>query len=94
MKKKTLVVVHKEFLMNQWIERISQFLPDARIGIIQANKVKVDNCDIVIGMLQSISQRNYPENTFDSFGLNILDEIHNFSQVIVTAELSKNFNTI
>ncbi|GIS52506.1 MAG: hypothetical protein Ct9H90mP28_2220 [Paracoccaceae bacterium] len=79
MKKKTLVVVHKEFLMNQWIERISQFLPDARIGIIQANKVKVDNCDIVIGMLQSISQRNYPENTFDSFGLNILDEIHNFA---------------
>jgi len=78
-KKKTLVIVHKEFLMNQWIDRISQFLPDARIGIIQANKINIDNCDIVIGMLQSISQRNYPEDTFDSFGLNILDEIHNFA---------------
>lgn len=78
-KKKTLVVVHKEFLMNQWIERINQFLPNARIGIIQANKIKIDNCDIVIGMLQSISQKNYPENTFSSFGLNILDEIHNFA---------------
>ena len=27
LKKKTLVIVHKEFLMNQWIERIQQFLP-------------------------------------------------------------------
>ena len=29
LKKKTLVIVHKEFLMNQWIERIEQFLPEA-----------------------------------------------------------------
>ena len=29
---KTIVIVHKEFLMNQWIERIEQFLPDARVG--------------------------------------------------------------
>lgn len=78
-KKKTLVIVHKEFLMNQWLERIAQFLPDARVGVIQANKVKLDDCDIVIGMLQSISQRDYPENTFDSFGLNIFDEVHHTS---------------
>ena len=28
--KKTFIIVHKEFLMNQWIERIEQFLPHAR----------------------------------------------------------------
>ena len=34
-KRKTLIIVHKEFLMNQWIERIKEFLPNARIGKIQ-----------------------------------------------------------
>ena len=35
LKKKTIVVVHKDFLMTQWRDRIKQFLPDARIGKIQ-----------------------------------------------------------
>lgn len=74
LKKKTLVVVHKEFLMNQWIERIQQFLPDARIGKIQGQTIDIENKDIVIGMLQSLSMKDYHSNTFDSFGLNIVDE--------------------
>lgn len=75
-KKKTLVIVHKEFLLNQWKERIEQFLPNARIGIIQANKYDVDNCDIVIGMLQSISGKIYAMDAFDSFGMVAIDECH------------------
>ena len=58
LKVKTLVVVHKEFLVNQWKERIKQFLPDAKIGKIQSNKIYIDGYDIVIGMLQSISRLN------------------------------------
>ena len=48
--KKTLIIVHKEFLMNQWIERINEFLPTANMGEIQASvcDVKKDK-DIVIG---------------------------------------------
>lgn len=65
-KKKTLVIVHKEFLMHQWKERIEQFLPGARIGIIQQNIVDIEDKDIVLGMLQSISQKDYPmESAFD-----------------------------
>jgi superfamily II DNA or RNA helicase len=82
MKKKTFVLVHKEFLMNQWIERISggpdspAFLPGARIGRIQGKIIDIENKDIVIGMIQSISMKEYPLNTFDSFGMVILDESH------------------
>ena len=64
--------------MEQWIERIEQFLPDARIGIIQQNKVKVEGKDIVIAMIQSISMKNYPMEIFDQFGLSIFDECHPF----------------
>lgn len=76
MGKKTLIVVHKEFLMNQWRERIDQFLPNARIGLIQQDKVDITDKDIVLAMLQSISMKEYPIDTFDSFGLVILDEVH------------------
>lgn len=74
LRKKTLVVVHKSFLLNQWIERIEQFLPGARVGRIQGPDVDIDDKDIVIGMLQSLSMKEYPKHTFDSFGLSIYDE--------------------
>jgi superfamily II DNA or RNA helicase len=76
LKKKTLVIVHKSFLLNQWIERIQQFLPDARVGKIQGQVVDIDDKDIVIGMLQSLSQKEYPDDMFNSFGLSIYDETH------------------
>ena len=77
-RKKTLIVVHKEFLMNQWIERIREFLPGARIGIIQQNKVDIEDKDIVLAMLQSLTVRkeSYPKETFDSFGFTVFDECH------------------
>jgi superfamily II DNA or RNA helicase len=76
---KTLVVVHKEFLMNQWIERIRQFVPEARIGRLQQNTVDVDDKEIVVAMIHSIALRSYPEGTFDGFGLTIVDECHHVS---------------
>jgi superfamily II DNA or RNA helicase len=74
LKKKTLVIVHKDFLLRQWVERIEQFLPDARVGRIQADIIDVENKDIVIGMLQSISMKEYPLSLFQEFGLAIFDE--------------------
>lgn len=76
---KTLVIVHKSFLLNQWIERIEQFIPNARVGRIQGPIIDVENKDIVIGMLQSLSMKEYPPGTFDSFGLSIYDEVHHLS---------------
>ena len=76
LRKKTIIIVHKEFLMNQWIERIQEFLPDARIGKIQGNVFDVDDKDIVIGMLQSLYAKDFGNLAFDSFGLTIIDEVH------------------
>jgi superfamily II DNA or RNA helicase len=76
LKKKTLIIVHKEFLMNQWIERIRDFVPSARVGKIQASVFDIEDKDIVIGMIQTIYSREYASNTFNSFGLTIIDEVH------------------
>ena len=87
--KKTLVIVHKEFLMNQWIERIQQFLPKARVGKIQGPIIDIDDKDIVIGMLQSLSMKEYPASTFESFGLTIIDEVHHISSEVFSNSLFK-----
>jgi len=89
LKKKTLVIVHKEFLMNQWIERIEQFLPSAKVGRIQGQTLDIAGKDIVIGMLQSLSMKEYPENTFHSFGLTIVDECHHISSEVFCRSLQK-----
>lgn len=87
--KKTIVIVHKEFLMNQWIERIQQFLPGARIGKIQGQVIDIDNKDIVLCMLQSLVLKEYPSSTFDSFGLTIIDEVHHISSETFSNALFK-----
>jgi superfamily II DNA or RNA helicase len=87
--KKTFIIVHKEFLMNQWIERIQQFLPSARIGKIQGSIIDIDNKDIVIGMLQSLSMKEYPASVFSTFGLTIIDEVHHISSEVFSNSLFK-----
>jgi len=76
LQKKTLIIVHKEFLMNQWIERINEFLPGAKIGKIQGPEFNIENKDIVIGMIQTIYDKIYDDDAFSSFGLTIIDEVH------------------
>ena len=76
LQKKTLIIVHKEFLMNQWIERIQEFLPGATVGKIQAQTFDVKGNDIVIGMIQTLYDKEYPPDTFSCFGLTIIDEVH------------------
>jgi superfamily II DNA or RNA helicase len=76
LKKKTLILVHKEFLMNQWIERIEEFLPGARVGKIQASTCDIDNKDIVIGMIQTMYNKVFPQEVYSQFGLTIIDEVH------------------
>lgn len=76
LERKTLIVVHKEFLLDQWISRIEQFLPSARVGRIQRDKVDVENKHVVIAMLQSISMKDYDLKIFKDFGFVIVDECH------------------
>jgi superfamily II DNA or RNA helicase len=85
--KKTLVIVHKEFLMDQWIERIQEFLPSARIGRIQGNIIDVNNKDIVLGMLQSLSTKTYPREVFNDFGFTIIDETHHMGAEVFSNAL-------
>ena len=84
-----MVVVNREFLMNQWIDRINKFLPDARVGKIQQKYVDIDDKDIVIAMLQSLSMRSYNRGAFDSMQHIIVDEVHHISSQVFSQSLPK-----
>ena len=79
LKRKALVIVHKTFLMNQWIERIETFLPNAKVGRIQGEIIDIEDKDIVLGMLQSLSNKEYDPKIWDQFGLCVFDECHHLS---------------
>jgi hypothetical protein len=88
LKGKTIVVVNKIPLLNQWKQEINTFLPNAKVGVLQGSKnINVDNCDIIIAMLQSLSSIDYPRELFNDIKISVYDEIHNipskkFSKVL------------
>lgn len=85
---RTMIIVHKEFLANQWRERIQQFCPGATIGLVQQNVMNVE-CDFVIAMLQSLSQKDYNYECFQSVGTLIVDEAHHICARVFSQALFK-----
>jgi superfamily II DNA or RNA helicase len=85
---RTMIIVHKEFLANQWRERIQQFCPGASIGIVQQDKIDV-NCDFVIAMLQSLSLKEYTFDQFESIGTLFVDEAHHICARVFSQSLFK-----
>lgn len=75
---KTLFLVDKTFLMDQIRDRIYEFTNCENVGIVQQQKVETDN-DFVIGMIQTMRDRDYPPGTFDDFGFVIFDECHHMA---------------
>jgi superfamily II DNA or RNA helicase len=88
LKLKTLIIVHQEFLQDQWIERFKMFT-DATIGTIRGTIIDILNKDVVIGMLQSISIKEYEDDVFKDFGLVIYDEVHHFGSRVFSQALLK-----
>lgn len=72
----TLVVVHKEFLRDQWLERIRQYLPDAKVGLIQGDTCDYRGKHIVVGMAQTLWSKPLPSEALRYFGLMLVDEVH------------------
>jgi superfamily II DNA or RNA helicase len=85
----TLVVVHNSFLRDQWIDRVKAFLPNARIGRVQADVCDVENKDVVIVMLQTLSMKELNVDVFRPIGLVIVDECHHIASEVFVQALPK-----
>lgn len=82
--KKVLIIVHKDFLVQQWLDHIlgndekgvDAKFEDSSVGIIKGNIFDIVDKQFVIATIQSVSMKTFPLAAFDSFGLVILDEAH------------------
>lgn len=87
--RKTMFVSHKDFLNQQFIDTVKQFVPNAKIGIIKQSKVDVDDKDFVIASLQSLAMREYDIDIFKQFGLVIIDEVHHLGAEVFSRAFRK-----
>ena len=77
---KTLIIVNKESLLRQWEEQIFNFT-GIKPGIIQGIN-KNSEPDICIGMIQSLSMKDYDSGFFKDFSFTIYDETHHYCSKI------------
>ena len=87
----TLIMVHKEFLVRQWIERIVQFLDiePEQIGRVQGKKCSFEGKPIVIGMIHSLAQHQYTPDLYGYFGTILVDEAHRISAPMFSQALPR-----
>lgn len=88
LKQKTLIIVHKSFLLDQWVAALKKFT-DGKIGTIRGKIIDVENCDFVIGMIQSISMKDYENDLFEQFSMVIYDEAHHCASKVFSNSLKK-----
>lgn len=79
LKTPTIVLLHKTDLVEQWKNRINEFLPDAKVKLVRQNELDFYGADIVLGMYQTVLSRYETlrdKGLFSAFGLCIHDEVH------------------
>jgi superfamily II DNA or RNA helicase len=76
-KQPVLIIVHRQQLFDQWIERIQSFMgiAAAHIGKIAQGKQKIGT-HITVAMIQSLASVKPDSPFFSSFGTVIVDECH------------------
>lgn len=79
-RRKTIIVVTKEDIRDQWIDAAKAVLGLTRengLGLIQGDVCDVAGKSVVIAMIHSVAKDGrYPAHTFQGFGLAIWDEVH------------------
>ena len=71
---KTLVIVNKIVLINQWKDSILKFCPEAKVQCLTTKSVKDTDNDFYIINAQNIEKMG--KGYFDDIGLCIADEVH------------------
>ena len=89
--KRFLVVVDKEFLMNQWRGEMQALMPGLRVGIVQGPKRETDpeRYDCTICMIQSVCGQDFADSSFQDYGFTIFDECHHLGAQHFSKTLQK-----
>ena len=82
---KTLIVIHRVILMEQWRQSILTFLPNATIQILGNRDCILQDCDFYI--INPINLYKYNPDTLSQVGTVIVDECHLITSKIFSQSL-------
>jgi superfamily II DNA or RNA helicase len=76
----TLILVHRQQLLDQWQERVAMFLnmPASSIGHVGGGKMRRTGC-IDVAVIQSLYQKDTVKDSVAEYGQVIVDECHHIS---------------
>jgi len=78
-KTRTLVLVHTEDILQQWVRAAEKAIPDAGIGVIRQREYRLGH--VTIATVQTLNRRfmEKPRSWWQQFGCVIADEAHHVS---------------
>ena len=78
----TLILVHRQQLLEQWVARLTAFLDidPSRIGVIRGGKRKPTS-EIDVALIQSLSRKGEVADLVADYGQLVVDECHHLSAV-------------
>jgi superfamily II DNA or RNA helicase len=85
---RTMIMVHKEFLADQWTEVIRRFCPGSTIGRVQGDRLELEN-DFIICLIQTMCAREHHVKAFESIGFLIVDEAHHICAKVFSQTMFK-----
>jgi superfamily II DNA or RNA helicase len=89
--KPALVLVHNEALRDQWLASFAKFLPTAKVGIVQGDRVEYEGCHVILAMVQTLHSKreNLPQTFWRYPGLVIADESHRYAAKTLSSVLGR-----
>ena len=77
---KTAILVHTQTLQLQWVERLKQFMPTAKVGMVRGPLEEIDGYDVIVCMMQTLHRRQEPwVEKFSNVGFVVVDEVHHLA---------------
>lgn len=82
--RKTLVLVHKGVIRDQWIAAFGRFCPGCKVGVLQGAKWPDADCDVVVAMIMTLAKREYDPAVFGAYGTVVVDEAHHIAAPVLS----------
>lgn len=73
---RTIILVHRVVLMQQWVDSIKKFVPLASVGILKPSSKDKQELEFDFVVVNALNVPKFPRDFLSQFGLVIVDEAH------------------
>lgn len=89
LKARTIIIVNRIELVKQWKRELARFLPLAQIGELRGDIDTSNGAHVVVGMINTVSMRDFKPNFFENYDLLVMDECHCMASEVFSGAMPK-----